>query len=72
MTLQAFDSMGQPVNSGDKILDFRGVQATFVRASRARTSDGRSGKVVVKWIDSIALYECEYYDKVFDLFVKDI
>lgn len=69
MTLKAFDSMGQEVKSGDCILSFRGEKAVFVCCTRERTN-GKSGKVVVTWVGE--KYQLEYYDKVFDLCVKNV
>ena len=71
MTLKAFDSMGQEVNTGDTVLTPDNRKAIFRRATRAR-SYGKSGKVTVTWVGSEYRSECEYYDKVFDLVVEDV
>lgn len=70
MPLIAFDSMGQVVKPGESVVSFRGDVATLVRPTRARTNE-KSGKVVVKW-EGFNSPELEYYDKVFDLHIKDI
>lgn len=70
MALVVFDSMGQVVEPGTKVLSTRGESATLIRATRAQEI-GRSGKVYVQW-DKDG-YKQEYYDNiVFDLHVKDI
>jgi hypothetical protein len=69
MALKAFDSMGQEVKPGDIILSFRDEKVEFIKATRAR-DDYRSGKVVVQRVEG--KHQMEYYDRVFDLHVKDL
>lgn len=60
------EATGKAVHVGDTVTSFRGEKATLVRMSRPRIP-GKSGKVVVRWIDGG--YEQEYYDGVFGLIV---
>lgn len=72
MVLKAVDSMGQDVNPGDTMLDFRGERAILVKATRAKT-DNKMGKVVVRWVgDRNPDRQLEYYDKIFDLTVIEV
>lgn len=74
-TLFAFNATsGEPVNIGDTVTSFRGEKATVTSLSRA-VIPGKSGKVVVRWIEKSSGptdYESEYYDGVFDLVVTDV
>lgn len=69
--LVAFDSMGVAMKPGDTMLDQDGERAVFVQPTRART-EGRSGKVLVRWVGDDTGRQMEYYDKVFELWVKDV
>lgn len=65
---------GDYVVSGDIVTSFRGERAEFLSATRARTQ-GKSGKVLVRWLDSLAVrssFQAEYYDAVFGLTVKEL
>ncbi len=62
--LKAYDEVtGKEIKKGDIIIDFRGDKSIFERASRARTQ-GKSGKICTA--DGY-----EYYDRVFNIIVKD-
>lgn len=62
--LKAYDEKtGKEIKAGDIITDFRGEQHIFVRASKART-ECKSGKVCTA-------DNREYYDRVFNIIVKD-
>jgi hypothetical protein len=74
--------LGTRVNIGERVTSFRGETAVLKAVTRARIP-GKSGKVVVQWDSDIAtalsrgedvkdVAQCEYYDKVFDLEVRDI
>ena len=66
--LKAYDEKtGLEVNPGDTVTDFRGEKCTFVQATRERT--WKSGKVVVRLPQGLSY---EYYDKVFNLIVKEV
>jgi len=58
--------MGQLVNAGDTVIDFRGQEWEFVKATRI-TEIGKSGKVIVK--DKFNRQR-EFYAHVFELSVK--
>lgn len=63
---------GDYVVSGDIVTDFRGNRAEFLAATRAQ-SPGKSGKVLVRWLDGPGTgNSAEYYDMVFGLTVKEI
>ena len=68
--LKAFDKLDVEIKPGQRILDSQGERPMFIRATRARTP-GKSGKVVVQY-DYPMTHQREYYDRVFDLEVKDI
>jgi hypothetical protein len=74
-TLFAFNAnTGEQVNVGDTVTSFRGEKATVTSLSRA-VIPGKSGKVVVRWIEKESGptdFEREYYDSVFDLVVTDV
>lgn len=55
---------GRVIQKGETVTDFRGNRAVFAGATRA-ASDGKSGKVSVKYGSS----STEYYDRVFGLAV---
>lgn len=62
--LKAYDEKtGKEIKQGDTITDFRGDKHIFERASRART-EYKSGKVCTA-------DNREYYDRVFNIIVKD-
>lgn len=62
--LKAYDeTTGKEIKKGDIITDFRGDKHVFKMASRAR-SECKSGKVCVEPFG-------EYYDRVFNIIVKD-
>lgn len=68
------NASGDYVSIGDIVTDFRGNRAEFLAATRAQ-SPGKSGKVLVRWLDSPFNPDSpsgEYYDMVFGLTVKDI
>ena len=66
--LKVYDEKtGLEVKPGDIVTNFRGEKCTFVQATRART--WKSGKVVVKLPQGLSY---EYYDKVFNLIVKEV
>jgi hypothetical protein len=72
MGLQAYHvKTGQAISYGDPVTDFRGETATFVKATRA-AAPGKSGKVYVSWTNTEGVGSLEYYDKVFDLTVKQV
>lgn len=66
--LVAHDEAGNVVNVGDAVKSFRGEAGTLVSLNRPK-SQGRSGKVSVKWDDNGSQHE--YYDKVFGLTVSE-
>ena len=62
--LRAYDeTTGKEIKQGDTITDFRGETHIFSMASRART-EYKSGKVCTT-------DNREYYDRVFNIIVKD-
>lgn len=62
--LKAYDeTTGKEIKKGDMITDFRGEKHIFQMASRAR-SEGKSGKICTT-------DHREYYDRVFNIIVKD-
>lgn len=62
--LKAYDEKtGKEIKKGDVITDFRGDESVFEMATRART-EYKSGKICTA--DNY-----EYYDRVFDIIVKD-
>ena len=64
------EKTGHIVNSGDIITSFRGEKFVFVGASRVRVP-GKSGKVLVRWLEAKGPGCAEYYDGVFDLIVSE-
>lgn len=63
--LKVYDiKTNKEIHQNDTITDFRGDTHKFSHATRA-TSIGKSGKIVTT--DNI-----EYYDKVFNLIVKEV
>lgn len=63
--LKAYDkNTGKEIKKGDEITDFRGDKHIFARASRAQT-ENKSGKICTA--DNY-----EYYDRVFNIIVKEI
>lgn len=70
-TLIATDANGNIVKPGDRVTDFRGDQAIFVKATRA-PSDGRTGKVEVTGQAGEGTLPREYYMGVFNLTVKEV
>lgn len=76
MTMRAFDADGNEVHIGDDVVSFRGERAILVSLARPEMP-GKSGKVVVSWpltLEELQNWSgrAEYYDKVFNLTVKDI
>ena len=68
------EKTGAPVNVGDIVTTGDGETARVTSLSWA-TIPGKSGKVVVRWIEKASGptdYEQEYYDGVFDLVVTDV
>lgn len=62
--LKAYDeTTGKEIKQGDIITDFRGEKHIFKRASRVR-EDYKSGKICTT-------NDREYYDRVFNIIVKD-
>lgn len=62
--LRAYDeTTGKEIKQGDTITDFRGDKHVFKMATRAR-NDYKSGKVCTA-------DNHEYYDRVFNIIVKD-
>ena len=61
---------GTTVTAGDTIMDFRGDNWDFVRAT-SPTRPGKAGKVTVTRGGS-NMGEREFYATVFDLIVKDV
>ena len=62
--LRTYDEItGKEINKGDTITDFRGEKHIFLIATRSRT-ENKSGKVCTA-------NGREYYDRVFNLIVKD-
>lgn len=68
MTLKTLDPLGMEVKYNDPIRSTSGDTARFIKATKARV-DGKSGKVVVQWLNNIR--QSEYYDRVFGLKVVD-
>lgn len=67
--LKAYNEQtGEEVKRGDTITDFKGDKAVFLNATRERIV-GKSGKVYVELPDG---FRREFYDKVFNLVVKDV
>lgn len=69
MTLKAFDERGIEIKEGDKVTDFRGDTAYFIKPTRAN-GDGNQGKVAVKPYPD-ATTSMEYYASVYNLTVRE-
>lgn len=68
--LVAYDSStNREVKDGDIVRNRYFEEAKFVCATRAQTNS-KSGKVVVRWSEQGQ--QQEYYDKVFNLHVKEV
>lgn len=65
--MQAYDVDGNVVGIGSTVRDSDGQPAELLKLTRWQMQ-GRSGKVLVRWINSGQ--SGEYYDKVFGLTVK--
>jgi hypothetical protein len=68
--LAAFDKLGVEIKPGTGILDRQGERPKLVRCTRARTNK-QSGKVVVQY-EYPQTHQREYYDKVFELEVREV